>query len=171
MISEKLVFLVELVRWTEASVKNVWTWNIVRNLLYFFNNATLVRNALNYWISSFSQKIYLYKQTRSITHFAHYLQTLSNKSTEIQYPKYKLSNFWLPILHKWYKIARNVDWLNSVEISGFFCHSDFTWNQLRCLQKFKNCHFCIFWGSEFWDEEIVGNLEGLKITKFKIQSF
>ena len=33
--------------------------------------------------------------------------------------------------------------LHSVKISGFFCHSDFTWNQFWRMQKFKNCHFVL----------------------------
>ena len=36
---------------------------------------------------------------------------------------------------------------HSVEFWGFFCHSDFTWNQFRGFQKGKFCHFNTFWGS------------------------
>ena len=38
---------------------------------------------------------------------------------------------------------------DSVEISWFLHHSDFTWNQFWGLYKFKICHFCSFHGSEF----------------------
>ena len=39
---------------------------------------------------------------------------------------------------------------HSVEISEFFCHTDFTWNQFWRLEEVKNCHVCRFRGSEFW---------------------
>ena len=41
--------------------------------------------------------------------------------------------------------------LNFPQCGNFriFCHSDFTWNQFWCNQKFINCHFCSFRGSEF----------------------
>ena len=38
--------------------------------------------------------------------------------------------------------------LHIVEISGFLCHSDFTWNQFWKFLKFQNCRFCNFRGSE-----------------------
>ena len=43
-------------------------------------------------------------------------------------------------------------WLecHSVKISGFFCHSDFSWNQIWRIKKFYNCRFYNFWGSGFW---------------------
>ena len=39
---------------------------------------------------------------------------------------------------------------HSVEISGFYCHSDFTWNQFWCFLMFKNCHFCSFRDFKLW---------------------
>ena len=44
--------------------------------------------------------------------------------------------------------------LHSVEISGFFCHSDFTWNLFWSFWSPKNCHFDHLSMSEFW---IFGN--------------
>ena len=34
---------------------------------------------------------------------------------------------------------------HSVEISAFFCHSDFTWNQICDPGISKKCHFLPFW--------------------------
>ena len=40
--------------------------------------------------------------------------------------------------------------VHTVEISGFSWHSDFTWNQFLCFQKFKTYHLiCIFRGLIF----------------------
>ena len=38
---------------------------------------------------------------------------------------------------------------SSLEISWFFSHSDFAWNQFSGLQRCKNCHFNSFRSSEF----------------------
>ena len=40
--------------------------------------------------------------------------------------------------------------LQSVKISGFFFHSDFTWNQFYRFQKYKICHFYTLAVYEFW---------------------
>ena len=61
--------------------------------------------------------------------------------------------------------------LHRVEISWFFCHSDFKWNQFWEFLKCKICHFNTFRGSEFW---VYGYLHFLKaeihqITKFRAQ--
>ena len=39
--------------------------------------------------------------------------------------------------------------MHSVEISWFFCHSDFTWNQFWWIWKYEKCLFSIFRGFEF----------------------
>ena len=64
----------------------------------------------------------------------------------------------------------------SVENSGFFCHSDFTWNQFWWFQKFKICYFCLSRSSQFWfwwilaffwgpAETVQWQFWGLKMTK------
>ena len=50
------------------------------------------------------------------------------------------------IVHKnWHKRVKG----HSVEISGFFYHSDLTWNQFWWFYKWKICQFNTFAGSEF----------------------
>ena len=39
---------------------------------------------------------------------------------------------------------------HSVEISQFFYHSDFTWNQILGFEECKICHFKTFRASEYW---------------------
>ena len=57
-----------------------------------------------------------------------------------------------------------------MQIAGFFCHSDFTWNQFWRILKLQNCHFCTFRGSEFWFFMTFctfWRLELTKLTKFR----
>ena len=44
----------------------------------------------------------------------------------------------------------NLSWnqSHSVENSRFVCDSDFTWNQIRRIYKFKKCRFCNIWSTE-----------------------
>ena len=56
----------------------------------------------------------------------------------------------------------------SVEISGFYCHHEFTWNQFSWFLKDINCHFNHFRGSEFtfWEKFTFENWKIPKISKF-----
>ena len=56
---------------------------------------------------------------------------------------------------------------SSVEISGFFYHSDFTWNQFVGFWKCKICHFNTFRGFELWFLWIFGLSEGWIWPKLK----
>ena len=53
----------------------------------------------------------------------------------------------------------------SVEISWFYYHSDFTWNQCLRFLKCKICHFNTFRGSEFWFLWIFPFFKGRNLTK------
>ena len=53
---------------------------------------------------------------------------------------------------------------HSMEISGFLCYSDFTWNQFWTILKFWNCHFCHFGAVNFHNLE---NSSLQKVQKFK----
>ena len=60
--------------------------------------------------------------------------------------------------HTWLIVSRH--WCDkiqthSVEISGFFYHSDFTWNQFWGFLKCKICYSNTFRGSEFWFYEFL----------------
>ena len=60
---------------------------------------------------------------------------------------------------------------STVEISGFFYHSDFPWNQFRRIWKCKICHCNTFRGSEFWFLWIFVPLEDHFWPNIKIQNF
>ena len=64
------------------------------------------------------------------------------------------------------------EWDHSVEISRFFCHSEFKWNQFCRTCGFYSCHFCNFRGSEIslpW--QISAFKKCQKLKKIKLQSF
>ena len=52
---------------------------------------------------------------------------------------------------------------HSVEISWFFYHLDFTWNQFWGFYKCKMCHFSTIRGSEIWVSWIFAPFEGWNI--------
>ena len=57
---------------------------------------------------------------------------------------------------------------HSVEIWGFLCCSDFTWNQFWWFQKFKNCLLCNFRGYKSAKIALFRLLKHWKITSCKI---
>ena len=65
---------------------------------------------------------------------------------------------------------RNLILLHSVEISWFFYHSDFTWNQIWGFWKCKICHFNTFIESEFWFLWIFALCHSWKWPKIQILS-
>ena len=64
--------------------------------------------------------------------------------------------------------------LHNVEVSGFFCHSDFTWNRFWSFWSPKNCHLDHFCSSEFlifgyfWHFLKVWNSQKITIQASKI---
>ena len=58
--------------------------------------------------------------------------------------------------------------VHSVEISGFFCHSDFTWNQFQGFSKYQNCHFSNCREIEFW---FYGKFQSWKLSKWQFCNF
>ena len=68
-------------------------------------------------------------------------------------------------VHTWRQTKTPVsyEWSQqSVEISGFSCHSDFMCNQFGCFY-----HFCVFRGSEFWVEENLAMFESWNLLNSK----
>ena len=56
---------------------------------------------------------------------------------------------------------------HSVEMSWFFYHTGFTWNQFWGFLKCKICHFNKFRGSEIWFLWIFSLLEGWNLPKWQ----
>ena len=57
---------------------------------------------------------------------------------------------WSPLKNGFLHLKTSKLNKHDAEISWFFYHSDFTWNQFTELLKCKICHFFTFRGSEFW---------------------
>ena len=82
------------------------------------------------------------------THLLPWLVKMYQKSSKVGMLTTLWVVFWWPTLDGSRQVC---DKMHRVEISGFFCHSDFTWNQFWCFQKCKFCHFTTFRCSEFVD--------------------
>ena len=67
-----------------------------------------------------------------------------NSISTMELGKKKL--FWQKKFFMWFHGKIGTSLLHSVDISGFFCHSDFTWNQFWWFKKLKICHFLQFYG-------------------------
>lgn len=62
---------------------------------------------------------------------------------------------------------------HNLEISHFFCHSEFPWNHFWGFQKFQKLQFCYIWGYEVGSWWITCNFWGLNCrgTTIRNQKF
>ena len=132
----------------EPDFENVWQKNLLNFYTVFLQTVSITM-------------LLRYSQHQIFVFIVELLQMLEF-NTPISFPAAPLLTVILALVGK----SNHILNFPQCGIFRIFCHSDFTWKQIWCFQKFKNCHFCVFRGSECWFLCIFALLEIQKMSFF-----